>query len=135
MTSSIHHIHLIAICGTGMGSTAGLLKEKGYHITGSDQNIYPPMSTELESLGIPLFKGYKPENLSQKPDLVVVGNAVSKNNPEVEEMLRLKIPYLSMPQTLADFFIRDKQSIVVAGTHGKNNYFCYNISSFTYTRK
>lgn len=117
--SKIEHIHLIAICGTGMGSLAGLLKEKGYKITGSDHNIYPPMSTQLESLGIPLFEGYHPKNLKQKPDLVVVGNAVSKINPEVQELIRLKIPYISMPEAISHFFIRDKKTIMVAGTHGK----------------
>lgn len=117
--SSIKHIHLIAACGTGMGSLAGLLKEKGFHISGSDQNIYPPMSAELEKLGITLFSGYKPENLSPKPDLVIIGNAVSKNNPEVDEVIKLRIPYLSMPQALSQFFISGHESIVVAGTHGK----------------
>lgn len=113
------HVHLIAVCGTGMGSLAGLLKGKGFAVSGSDQNTYPPMSTELEALGIKLYTGFKPENLASKPDLVIVGNAVSKNNPEVEEMLRLNIPYLSMPQALGKYFLEGKQPIVIAGTHGK----------------
>ncbi len=117
--SKIKHIHLIAICGTGMGALAGLLREKGYTITGSDQNIYPPMSEELEQRGITLCQGYRPENLTPAPDLVIVGNAVSKNNPEVERLLESKLPYLSMPQALSQFFISGKTSIVVSGTHGK----------------
>ncbi len=115
----IQHIHLIAICGTGMGSLAGLLKERGHRVTGSDQNVYPPMSTELEALGITLCQGYGADNLSPRPDLVIIGNAVSKNNPEVEEVIRLGIPYLSMPQAVSRFFIEGKKSIVIAGTHGK----------------
>ncbi len=102
-----------------MGSLAGLLREKGFEVRGSDQNIYPPMSTELEKLGLKLYAGYNGNNLNWNPDLVIVGNAVSKTNPEVEALLRLKIPYLSMPQALSQFFISGKKSIVVAGTHGK----------------
>ena len=115
----IRHIHLIAVCGTGMGSLAGLLKTKGFEITGSDQNIYPPMSTELAQLGIHLMSGYSADHLKKKPDLVIVGNAVSKTNPEVEAMLRLKLPHASMPQALSHFFMQKNRSIVVAGTHGK----------------
>lgn len=113
------HIHLIAICGTGMGSLAGLLKNKGFHITGSDANIYPPMSTQLAEADIPVYSGFKAENLNSKPDLVIIGNAVSKDNPEVLEVLRLGIPYLSFPQALSKYFITGHQSIVIAGTHGK----------------
>ncbi|MBI2340517.1 MAG: UDP-N-acetylmuramate--L-alanine ligase [Deltaproteobacteria bacterium] len=115
----IRHIHLIAVCGTGMGSLAGLLQSKGFVVTGSDQNIYPPMSLELEKLGIRLMSGYSPENLKKKADLVVVGNVVSKTNPEVLEMIRKNIPYCSMPDALAHFFMQNNRSIVVAGTHGK----------------
>lgn len=111
-------IHLIAICGVGMASLAGLLKSRGYRVTGSDENIYPPMSTYLEGLGIPV-SGYREENLETRPDLVVVGNAVSRGNPEVEALLRLGIPYISFPEALARFLIGSKRSIVVAGTHGK----------------
>src|SRR5213594_2625677 len=89
------HIHLIAICGVGMAPLAGLLKSQGYRVTGSDQNVYPPMSTYLADLGIDAMMGYQSEHLNDRPDLVVVGNAVSRNNPEVEEMLRLAIPYIS----------------------------------------
>ncbi|MBI4412356.1 MAG: UDP-N-acetylmuramate--L-alanine ligase [Deltaproteobacteria bacterium] len=117
--SNIKHIHLIAVGGTGMGSLAGMLMEKGFVVTGSDQNIYPPMSTELEALGILLMSGYSADNLKKKPDLVIVGNAVSKTNPEVLEMQRQNLPYCSMPEALSHFFMRNNRSIVVAGTHGK----------------
>ncbi|HEY2987056.1 MAG TPA: UDP-N-acetylmuramate:L-alanyl-gamma-D-glutamyl-meso-diaminopimelate ligase [Candidatus Binatia bacterium] len=113
------HIHLIAICGVGMAPLAGLLKSQGYRVTGSDQNVYPPMSTYLADLGIDAMMGYQSEHLNDRPDLVVVGNAVSRNNPEVEEMLRLAIPYISFPQALGRFLIGAKRSLVIAGTHGK----------------
>jgi UDP-N-acetylmuramate: L-alanyl-gamma-D-glutamyl-meso-diaminopimelate ligase len=110
---------MIAICGMGMGSLAGLLKSAGYSVTGSDDGIYPPMSTQLESLGIEIKLGYKPENLSPAPDLVIVGNAVSRRNPEVEAMLVRGLPYMSLPQVLKKFFLSGKHSVVIAGTHGK----------------
>jgi len=115
----ISHIHLMGICGTGMASLAGMLKHKGYIITGSDQNIYPPMSDLLEKLSIPVQKGYRPENLYPVPDLVIVGNVITKQNPEAIQLSLLKIPYLSMPQALGAFAIGDRTSIVVSGTHGK----------------
>ena len=102
-----------------MSSLAGMLKEKGCAITGSDQNIYPPISTFLERLSIPIKKGYSPSNLYPKPDLVIVGNVITKDNPEAVELLRLGIPYLSMPQALRKFAIDKKKSIVITGTHGK----------------
>jgi UDP-N-acetylmuramate: L-alanyl-gamma-D-glutamyl-meso-diaminopimelate ligase len=113
------HIHLMGICGTGMTSLASLLKDEGHRVTGSDQNVYPPMSTQLEKLGIPVCEGYRPENLHPKPDLVVIGNVITKKNPEAEEVLRQNLPYLSMPQALAEFFLKDRTPIVIAGTHGK----------------
>ncbi|RLB24707.1 MAG: UDP-N-acetylmuramate:L-alanyl-gamma-D-glutamyl-meso-diaminopimelate ligase [Deltaproteobacteria bacterium] len=113
------HIHLMGICGVGMSSLAGMLKEKGYTVTGSDHNIYPPISTFLESLSISVKKGYSPQNLHPTPDLVIVGNVITRNNPESEELLRLDIPYLSMPQALKKFAMNTKKSIVIAGTHGK----------------
>lgn len=113
------HIHLIAICGTAMGTLAGMLKAKGFFVTGSDENVYPPMSEMLAQYGIPIQKGFKPENLIPSPDLVIIGNAVSKTNPEVEAVLRLGIRYLSLPQALSEFFLKEKKSLVVAGTHGK----------------
>lgn len=102
-----------------MASLAGMLKDHGYLITGSDQNIYPPMSHFLESLDIPVFSRYSPEHLHPKPDLAIVGNVITKENPEAIELSRLKLPYLSFPQALRQFAIKDKRSIVISGTHGK----------------
>ena len=116
---SISHIHLMGICGTAMASLAGLLKQKGYHVTGSDQNVYPPMSTQLESLGIDIMQGYKKENLVPRPDLVIVGNVIAKRYEEAQALLESDIPYTSLPKAMADFVIEDRNSIVVAGTHGK----------------
>ena len=113
------HIHLMGICGVGMSSLAGMLKEKSYKITGSDQNIYPPISTLLERLSIPVKKGYSPSNLHPLPDLVIVGNVITRDNPEAGELLQLRIPYLSMPQALGKFAMDRKKSIIIAGTHGK----------------
>lgn len=115
-----HHIHLIAICGMGMGSLAGMLKAHGYHVTGSDQQVYPPMSTQLQAWGIPLYNGYRPEHLAPRPDLVIVGNAVSRDNPEAMATQQAGIPTMSLPQALAHFFIRNRHSVVVTGTHGKS---------------
>jgi UDP-N-acetylmuramate: L-alanyl-gamma-D-glutamyl-meso-diaminopimelate ligase len=112
-------IHLIAICGTGMAALAGMLKQRGYEITGSDTNVYPPMSTFLESMGIPVFNGFDAAHLKPGPDLVIIGNAMSRGNPEVEHVLNEQIPYASLPETLKNHFIRGKYSCVVAGTHGK----------------
>ncbi len=109
----------MGICGTGMASLAGMLKQKGYQVTGSDQNVYPPMSHFLESLSIPVFLGYSPKNLSSKPDLVIVGNVITRINPEALELSRLKMPYLSFPQALKSFAFMGKRSIVISGTHGK----------------
>ena len=91
------HIHLIAICGVGMASLAGLLQAQGYRVTGSDQNIYPPMSTYLEEIGIEVLSGFDPEHLSDRPDLVIIGNAISRGNPEAEAVLGQGIPYISFP--------------------------------------
>src|SRR4029434_3150303 len=113
------HIHLIAVCGTAMGTLAGMLKAKGFRVTGSDENVYPPMSDMLAKWQIPILPGFRAENLNSKPDLVIVGNAVSKTNPEVQALLESGIPYLSLPQALGEFFLKDKTSIVIAGTHGK----------------
>jgi UDP-N-acetylmuramate: L-alanyl-gamma-D-glutamyl-meso-diaminopimelate ligase len=113
------HIHLIAVCGVGMASLAGLLQARGYRVTGSDQNIYPPMSTYLAEIGIEVLSGYRPEHVSNRPDLVVVGNAISRNNPEAQAVLGQNIPYISFPQALGRFLIGARTSLVVAGTHGK----------------
>jgi UDP-N-acetylmuramate: L-alanyl-gamma-D-glutamyl-meso-diaminopimelate ligase len=102
-----------------MASLAGMLKEKGYKVSGSDANVYPPMSTQLERLGIRLFSPYAAGNIPADADLVIVGNAVSRENPECEEAVRRGLPVRSMPQAVAEIFIGDRESIVVAGTHGK----------------
>jgi UDP-N-acetylmuramate: L-alanyl-gamma-D-glutamyl-meso-diaminopimelate ligase len=117
--SNARHIHLIAICGVGMSALAGMLQAKGFRVTGSDQNVYPPMSTQLAALGIEVRPGFSPAHLADKPDLIIIGNAVSRSNPEVQAMLELGLPFLSFPQALAEFFLHDRHPIVVAGTHGK----------------
>jgi UDP-N-acetylmuramate: L-alanyl-gamma-D-glutamyl-meso-diaminopimelate ligase len=113
------HIHFMGICGTAMASLAGLLQEKGYHITGSDQNFYPPMSTQLEKLKIAVMTGYRAENLEPAPDLVIVGNVISRDNAEAVALMEKKIPFMSLPQAMSEFLIADRHSVVVAGTHGK----------------
>jgi UDP-N-acetylmuramate: L-alanyl-gamma-D-glutamyl-meso-diaminopimelate ligase len=112
-------IYLMGICGTGMASLAGILKHRGYSVTGSDENIYPPMSDFLQSLSIPIFRGYSPENLAFMPDLVIVGNVITRHNPEAIRLSQTNIPYVSFPQALGHFAMKDKRSIVVCGTHGK----------------
>ena len=119
MISEIRSVHFIGICGTAMASAAAALKEKGYTVTGSDQNVYPPMSTFLASRQIEVFNGYTDANLAHKPDLVVVGNAISRGNPEAEAVLAQKLRYCSLPELLKEFFMRGKRCLVVAGTHGK----------------
>jgi UDP-N-acetylmuramate: L-alanyl-gamma-D-glutamyl-meso-diaminopimelate ligase len=109
----------MGICGTAMGSLAGILQSMGYHVTGSDRNVYPPMSTQLEKLGIRIMQDYKKENLEPRPDFVVVGNVISKHFEEAEALLASDIPYTSLPKAMGEFVIEDRNSIVVAGTHGK----------------
>lgn len=113
------HIHLIGICGTAMASLAGMLQERGFHITGSDAASYPPMSTFLQSLGIEVAQPFAEANLDPRPDLVIVGNALSRGNVELERVLDERIPFCSMPQILHDEFLVGKEVLVVAGTHGK----------------
>jgi UDP-N-acetylmuramate: L-alanyl-gamma-D-glutamyl-meso-diaminopimelate ligase len=113
------HIHLIGICGTAMASLAGMLQERGFRITGSDAASYPPMSTFLESLGIAVAQPFAAANLDPRPDLVVVGNALSRGNLELERVLDERIPFCSLPQILHDEFLVGKEVLVVAGTHGK----------------
>ena len=113
------HIHILGICGTFMGSLAVLAKELGYKVTGSDANVYPPMSTQLESQGIILQQGYSPEHLQPAPDLVIVGNAMKRGIPAVEYMLNQNIPYTSGPQWLAEHVLQNRHVLAVAGTHGK----------------
>lgn len=112
-------IHLIGICGTGMGSFAGLLKAAGHDVRGSDENVYPPMSDKLRAWGIEVLSGYRAENLDPAPELVVVGNVVKKTNPEAIAVMERGLPYTSFPKALGDLFLADKHSIVIAGTHGK----------------
>jgi UDP-N-acetylmuramate: L-alanyl-gamma-D-glutamyl-meso-diaminopimelate ligase len=117
--ADVHSIHLIAIGGVGMAALAGMFKQRGYDVRGSDEAIYPPMSDVLARLGLEVRSGYRAENLQPAPDLVVVGNKVSRTNPEVEALLTSGLPYLSFPEALAEFFIAGHRSLVVAGTHGK----------------
>ena len=119
MVSEITSVHFVGICGTAMASAAAAMKEKGFAVTGSDQNVYPPMSVFLAGRQIEVMNGYGERNLAHKPDLVVVGNAISRGNPEAEFMLDHKLRYCSLPELLKEFFIRGKRSIVVCGTHGK----------------
>src|SRR5688572_5206501 len=112
--------YLTGICGTAMASLAGMLQAKGCAVEGSDSDVYPPMSDFLERLGIPVYKGYRAENvIASAPDVVVIGNALSRGNPEVEYTLDSALRYASMAETVKELFIRGKNSIVVAGTHGK----------------
>ena len=113
------HIHLIGICGTAMASLAGMLHARGFRVTGSDAAAYPPMSDFLASLGIPLAEPYAELNLKPKPDLVVVGNAISRGNIELEHVLDERIPFCSLPRLLHDEFLRGREVITIAGTHGK----------------
>ena len=119
MQANPKHIHLIGICGTAMASLAGMLKQRGFRVTGSDAAAYPPMSTFLESLNIPLAQPFAGSNLKPRPDLVVVGNAISRGNVELEHVLDERIPFSSLPQILHDEFLVGKEVLVVAGTHGK----------------
>jgi len=115
----IRRIHLIGICGTGMGSLAGLLADAGYEVRGSDQSVYPPMSTMLRDKGIRLLEGYREEHLDDRPDLVIVGNIATRENPEAVAAAARAIPCLSMPQAIGRLFLEGRHPIVVAGTHGK----------------
>jgi len=117
---NVNKIHLIAICGTGMGALAGMLKDKGFRVSGSDRKIYPPMSDFLAQKGILVADGFLPENVSDGPDLVVIGNAVSRDNPEVMETMRRRLNFCSMPQAVNHFGVADNQTLLIAGTHGKS---------------
>lgn len=113
------HIHISAVCGTFMGGVARLAKELGHNVTGSDANVYPPMSDQLRDVGVELMEGFSAENLNNRPDLVVIGNALSRGNPEVEAVLEQGIPYMSGAQWLAEFVLQGRWVLAVAGTHGK----------------
>ncbi|MCC7199975.1 MAG: UDP-N-acetylmuramate:L-alanyl-gamma-D-glutamyl-meso-diaminopimelate ligase [Gammaproteobacteria bacterium] len=113
------HVHVLGICGTFMGGIAALAQAAGHRVTGSDRNVYPPMSTQLEALGIRLIEGYEPDQLALAPDVVVVGNVMSRGNPLIERLLESGIPYTSGPQWLAEHVLRGRWTLAVAGTHGK----------------
>ena len=113
------HYHLIGICGTAMASLAGMLQARGHRVTGSDLNVYPPMSTMLQELDIEVLQGFRAENLNPAPDCVIVGNAIPRGNPEVEETLNRKLLYRSQAEVVKEEFIRGRHSLAVAGTHGK----------------
>src|SRR6059058_2262853 len=111
--------HFLGICGTAMGAVAVALKERGFKVTGSDENVYPPMSSFLEGKGIAIMEGYRAENIPAAVDVVVIGNAMTRGNPEVEAVLNRKLLYLSLPEVLRNFFLRGRHNLVVTGTHGK----------------
>ena len=113
------HIHILGLCGTFMGGLAVIARQLGYQVSGSDQHVYPPMSTQLQQQGIQLMDGYRAENLDDDPDLVIIGNALSRGNPEVEAVLNKGLNYVSGPQWLAEHVLQDKWVLGVAGTHGK----------------
>jgi UDP-N-acetylmuramate: L-alanyl-gamma-D-glutamyl-meso-diaminopimelate ligase len=113
------HFHFLGICGTAMGSVAAALRERGFTVTGSDENIYPPMSTFLESKGVALHQGYRAENIPAEAEIIVIGNAIVRGNPEVEAVLNRKLYYASLPEVLKLFFLRGRHNLVVTGTHGK----------------
>ena len=115
------HLHFLGICGTFMGSLAQLAKSAGHQVSGCDANVYPPMSTQLEKSGIELIQGFDPAQLQPAPDLIVVGNALSRGNPCVEYMLDQKLPFTSGPQWLGDNILKDRHVISIAGTHGKTS--------------
>ncbi len=112
-------LHILGICGTFMGGLAALARADGHSVTGSDANVYPPMSTQLEALGIELTEGYGPEALDPAPDLVLVGNAMSRGNPAVEHMLNERMPFTSGPRWLGENYLSGRRVLAVAGTHGK----------------
>jgi UDP-N-acetylmuramate: L-alanyl-gamma-D-glutamyl-meso-diaminopimelate ligase len=119
MQKPVSRIHFLGICGTAMGAVAVALREVGLFVTGSDDNVYPPMSTFLAGKGIKISNGYRPDNIPSEVDMVVVGNALCRGNPELEAVLDRKLPYRSLPETIKDFFLQGKANVVVTGTHGK----------------
>jgi UDP-N-acetylmuramate: L-alanyl-gamma-D-glutamyl-meso-diaminopimelate ligase len=118
-SESPHAFHFLGICGTAMGAVAAMLKDEGYRVTGSDEHVYPPMSTFLAEKGIAIQSGYRPENLPAEDVILVVGNTVKRGNPELEAALEAKRFYLSLPETLKTYFLRKTHNLVVTGTHGK----------------
>ena len=112
-------IHLIGVCGTAMATLAAMLKHRGHEVSGSDEHVYPPMSDFLAAEQITVLAGYRPEHVSGAIDLVVVGNAISRGNPELEAVLDRRLRYASLPETIRDQWLWDADAIVIAGTHGK----------------
>ncbi|HYZ75553.1 MAG TPA: Mur ligase domain-containing protein, partial [Chthoniobacterales bacterium] len=119
MLKPVRRIHFIGICGTAMGAVAAAIRDLGYIVSGSDDNVYPPMSTFLATKEIPIASGFRPENLPADVDLIVIGNAISRGNPELEAVLDRNLLYRSLPETLKEFFLEGRQNVVVTGTHGK----------------
>src|SRR5438046_4116462 len=119
MKEAPRKFHFLGICGTAMGSVAAALRERAFKVTGSDENVYPPMSTFLEKEGVALKKSYRAENIPANADVVVIGNAMKRGNPEVEAVLNRKLFYLSLPEVLKNYFLRGRHNLVVTGTHGK----------------
>ena len=119
MSEPVEHIHFIGIGGTAMGAVAAALKERGYSITGSDNAVYEPMATFLRERGIAVANGYRPENIPQEAGVIVIGNAISRGNPECEEVLNRRLLYTSLPELLKHHFLRGRRNFVVTGTHGK----------------
>ncbi len=113
------HFHFLGICGTAMGAVAAAMARQGYKVSGSDENVYPPMSTFLESEGIKISKGYHASNIPPDADVIIIGNAMSRGNAEVEAVLQRRLRYLSLPETMKEYFLRGKRNYVVSGTHGK----------------
>ncbi|HEX9365090.1 MAG TPA: Mur ligase domain-containing protein, partial [Vicinamibacterales bacterium] len=116
---TVKRVHLIGMCGSAMATLAAMLKSRGFDVRGSDQNVYPPMSDFLAEQQITTLQGYKPEHITADLDLVIVGNAISRGNPEIEEVLDRKIRYCSLPEAIRDHFLWGSRSVVIAGTHGK----------------
>src|SRR3989454_5303157 len=119
MKEAPRKFHFLGICGSAMASVAAALQERVFKVTGSDENVYPPMSSFLEKKGIALKEGYRAENIPPDADVVVIGNAIKRGNPEVEAVLNRKLFYLSLPEVLKDYFLRGRHNLVVTGTHGK----------------
>jgi UDP-N-acetylmuramate: L-alanyl-gamma-D-glutamyl-meso-diaminopimelate ligase len=119
LNKEVKSVHFVGICGTAMAGVAAMCRELGYTVTGSDENVYPPMSTFLEARGIRIVSGYRAENLDHHPDLIVIGNAMKRGNLEVERILDERLNYCSLPDLVREFFIRGRHGVVVAGTHGK----------------
>ncbi len=119
MSNEIRHVHFVGVCGTAMGAVAVAMKERGFVVSGSDANVFPPMSDFLREKGVAIASPFSPGNIPAETDLVIVGNAIPRGNPELEAVLDRRIPYQSLPETLRHFFLRGKRNLVVAGTHGK----------------